>query len=351
MEPAVDKKRYAGLSLQRRWYADEVRWNAKLQSELLAKAFATVPREAFLGRGPWHILGETQLAQGLRGYTRTSDADPRHLNHNVLVAIDAKRGLNNGHPSFLASLIDQLNLKDGETAYHVGCGTGYYSAIIAEMVGKGGRVIAVDVDKTLARRARRNLEGYRHVEVVNADGFAHNPGHVDAILVNAGVTHLSQVWLRELRAKGRLVVPLTTKKGGQNSQGNTDQTKLACAIYFTRGDLSLCWGEEQVCRKPPKGSLYQRRCRKGSLIAVRRARTQSRLLVTWPRLLFVATSVMTELACRDEERKRHEIGRLPHNPLLPRTGHQRSASSTIIVARRRTRRWEPRTERWTRLRR
>jgi protein-L-isoaspartate(D-aspartate) O-methyltransferase len=210
MAPAVDKKRYADLSLQRRWYADEVRWNAKLQSERLAKAFATVPREAFLGRGPWHILGATQLA---RGYTRTSDADPRHLNHNVLVAIDARRSLNNGHPSFLASLIDQLNLKEGETAYHVGCGTGYYSAIIAEMVGKGGRVIAVEVDKTLARRARRNLEGYRHVEVVNADGFAHNPGRVDAILVNAGVTQLSQVWLKELRAKGRLVVPLTTKKG------------------------------------------------------------------------------------------------------------------------------------------
>jgi protein-L-isoaspartate(D-aspartate) O-methyltransferase len=210
MAPAVDKKRYADLRLQRRWYADEVSWNAKLQSERLARAFATVPREEFLGPGPWHILGATQLA---RGYTRTSDADPRHLNHNVLVAIDARRSLNNGHPSFLATLIDQLNLKDGETAYHVGCGTGYYSAIMAEMVGKGGRVIAVEVDKTLARRARRNLEAYRNVEVVNADGFAHNPGHVDAILVNAGVTHLSQVWLKELRAKGRLVVPLTTKKG------------------------------------------------------------------------------------------------------------------------------------------
>jgi protein-L-isoaspartate O-methyltransferase len=43
-------KRPADLSLQRRWYADEVRWNAKLQSERLATAFATVPREAFLGR-------------------------------------------------------------------------------------------------------------------------------------------------------------------------------------------------------------------------------------------------------------------------------------------------------------
>jgi protein-L-isoaspartate(D-aspartate) O-methyltransferase len=231
MAPGVDKKRYADLSLQRRWYADELRWDAKLQSERLVKAFATVPREAFLGRGPWLIHGDRQLAGG---YTRTADADPRHLNHNVLVAIDAKRSLNNGHPSFVASLIDQLDLKDGETAYHVGCGTGYYSAIIAEMVGKGGRVIAVEIDKTLARSARRNLEGYRHVEVVNADGFAHNPGRVDAILVNAGVTQLSQVWLKELRAKGRLVVPLTTKTG-RGSILKATQNKPNCHARFISG--------------------------------------------------------------------------------------------------------------------
>src|SRR4051812_38500531 len=99
------------LDLQRRWYAEEIRWNAKLQSERLVKAFATVPREDFLGRGPWHILSATKPGSG---YTKTSDADPAHLSHNVLVAIDAGRGLNNGHPSFLASLIDQLDLKDGE---------------------------------------------------------------------------------------------------------------------------------------------------------------------------------------------------------------------------------------------
>jgi protein-L-isoaspartate(D-aspartate) O-methyltransferase len=209
----IDNSRYVDLELQRRWYAEEIRWNAKLQSEPLVKAFATVPREKFLGRGPWHILSATQLG---RGYTRTSNADPRHVSHNVLVAIDAKRGLNNGHPSFLASLIDQLNLKDGETVYHVGCGTGYYSAIIAEVVGEQGRVIAVEADNVLARRARRNLKGYRQVEVLSADGFAHDPGRVDAILVNAGVTHPSPVWLRILKANGRLLVPLTlSNRGGQ----------------------------------------------------------------------------------------------------------------------------------------
>jgi protein-L-isoaspartate(D-aspartate) O-methyltransferase len=168
-----------------------------------------VPRESFLGRGPWHILGDRAFA---RGYATTGNSDPGHLSHNVLVAIDARRRLNNGLPSFLASLIDQLSIKAGETIYHVGCGTGYYSAIMAEMVGKNGRVIAVELDDALARRARRNLKGYREVEVISADGFTHDPGRVDAILVNAGVSHLSPVWPEILNSKGRLVVPLTTKK-------------------------------------------------------------------------------------------------------------------------------------------
>ena len=210
VNPAFDKQN-AALELQRRWYADELRWSAGLKSERLVEAFASVPREAFLGDGPWQLLSGTQ--PGI-GYTRTKDADPRHLSHNVLVAIDARRNLNNGHPSFLAWLIEQLDLKDGQGAYHVGAGTGYYSAILATMVGKRGRVVAIELDDALARRARQNLRGYRQVEVLVGDGFSHNPGPVDAILVNAGVNHLSGVWLEMLRAGGRLVVPLTLKNGG-----------------------------------------------------------------------------------------------------------------------------------------
>jgi protein-L-isoaspartate(D-aspartate) O-methyltransferase len=196
----------ATLKAQRRWYAEEIRWSAKLRSARLVEALASVPREGFLGRGPWQILGDKAFD---RGYAKTGN--PRHLYHNVLVAIDARRRprLNNGLPSFLASLIDQLDLKQGETVCHVGCGTGYYSAIMAEIVGKRGRVIAVEVDQALARRSRRNLRRYRQVDVIEADGFAHDPGKVDAILVNAGVTHLSQQWLQNLNRRGRLVAPLT----------------------------------------------------------------------------------------------------------------------------------------------
>ena len=88
----------------------------------------------------------------------------------MLVAIDPVRFLNNGQLSFLAFLIDALDLQEGEHVVHIGCGTGYYTAILAEIVGSTGRVTAIEIDAELATRARNNLAGLQHVEVVHADG-------------------------------------------------------------------------------------------------------------------------------------------------------------------------------------
>ena len=82
--------------------------------------------------------------------TRSTDADPAHLYHDVLVAIDPARRLNNGQPSYLAFCLDALDLREADCVLHVGCGVGYYTAIAAEVVGPGGRVIGVEIDADLA---------------------------------------------------------------------------------------------------------------------------------------------------------------------------------------------------------
>jgi len=43
-------------------------------------------------------------------------------------------------PSLVAALIGALELRAGDCVTHVGCGTGYYTAVIAEVVGAGGRI-------------------------------------------------------------------------------------------------------------------------------------------------------------------------------------------------------------------
>lgn len=205
----------------RRFYAEEVRFAANLNSAALIEAYARVARENFLGPAPWHVASPEQLGMAAMGlaagppYVEVNE--PRDLYHNVLVAIDAGRQLNNGQPSALAAWISALDLKAGNRVFHVGCGVGYYTAILAEVVGSGGSVVASEVDEQLAARASANLAGYKNVTVQAQDGAAVDPGGCDAMLINAGVTHPHLAWLEHLNVGGRLVVPLTAASGASST--------------------------------------------------------------------------------------------------------------------------------------
>src|SRR5438876_3471811 len=189
----------------RQFFAEEIRAVANIQTEALATAFAKVSREHFLGPGPWQIASPDARGSSIGGtaigttYCATDDADPRHLYHNILIAIDPSRQLNNGHPSTLASWLDALELKKGGRALHVGCGVGYYTAIIAEVVGSEGHVTGVEIDPDLAARARQNLAHLSHVEVVQTNGDDYNPQPADAIFINAGVTRPRAEWVDSLQ--------------------------------------------------------------------------------------------------------------------------------------------------------
>jgi protein-L-isoaspartate(D-aspartate) O-methyltransferase len=139
----------------------------------------------------------------------TPDADPRWLYHDMLVSIDAARQLNNGVPSLWARLLDRLDVGRGARVLQVGAGTGYYSAVLAELVGPDGRVIAVEHDGDLAARARGHLAAWPQVDAVAGDGRTHDPGEVDVVVVFAGSTHPAPLWLDRLAEGGRLLMPLT----------------------------------------------------------------------------------------------------------------------------------------------
>jgi protein-L-isoaspartate(D-aspartate) O-methyltransferase len=137
------------LDAIRRAYAEEVRAVAHLESQALVDAFARVPRERFLGPGPWQI--GRPLDRG-GPYRPTADGDPRHVYHDVLVGLDPDRQLNNGQPSALARWIEAAALAPGDAVLHIGCGVGYYTAILAELVGPHGRVVGREIDPALAAR-------------------------------------------------------------------------------------------------------------------------------------------------------------------------------------------------------
>lgn len=196
------------ITSARHAFAEELRYVAHIRCDRVVAAFAAVPREAFLGPPPWQIYDHER-----GGYWTISTSDPTALYHNVLIAIDAARELNNGHPEFWARLLDKLDIRQGERVFHLGAGVGYYTAIIAELVGPGGTVIAAEIDPVLAQRAQGNLAHWPNAHIAAADGAEFDPGPIDVIVVNAGATHPLPLWLTSLRPGGRLLVPLTADNG------------------------------------------------------------------------------------------------------------------------------------------
>jgi protein-L-isoaspartate(D-aspartate) O-methyltransferase len=196
----------------RRRYAAEIASAAGLTTPGLENAFASVPRETFLPPGPWTIVGERQAPR------QTPGDDPQFVYVNASVAIDRERQLFNGAPGFLGRMIDALALRPGGRVLHVGAGLGYYSAIIAHVVGPSGRVVAVEVDERLAQDARGRLASMPWVDVRCSDG-ASVDGPFDAILVNAGVTHPQDDWINALTPGGRMLLPLTVAMPGMGTLG------------------------------------------------------------------------------------------------------------------------------------
>jgi protein-L-isoaspartate(D-aspartate) O-methyltransferase len=192
----------------REYYAQLVTANGGTTDERVVAAFATTPREQFTGAGPWQVF-----AAAGRKYLETPSADLAYLYQDVLVGLAPERGINNGAPSLHARCLAALEPKPGETALHIGAGTGYYSAILAKLVGSSGSVIAYEIEEDLAESAIRNLSATPNVSVRQRSGAGESLPSADIAYVNAGATHPLDAWLDSLNPGGRLLFPLTPAVG------------------------------------------------------------------------------------------------------------------------------------------
>jgi protein-L-isoaspartate(D-aspartate) O-methyltransferase len=191
------------LKTVRRRYAEHIAALAETDWDELVRAFATVPRERFVGPGPWTIIGPALQRE------TTPDADPRRLYRNVLIALDEDKQLNNGQPQFWATLFDRLRPAPGERAVHVGAGGGYYTAILAELVAWNGWVTGIEYEPHLAAAAARSLADRPNVEVLAGDAHELVTEPADVIVASCGLDAVPIRWVRLLRDGGRLLVPLT----------------------------------------------------------------------------------------------------------------------------------------------
>lgn len=164
-------------------------------SSVVERAFRTVPRPLFVPEG-------TPLEVAY--HAGDSVAIKRERDGVIVSSISA--------PFIQARMIEQAGLGLGMSVLEIGSG-GCNAALLAEVVGPGGRVVSVDIDPEVTDRASARLDaaGYSsRVAVVQADAEHGVPElePVDVILVTVGAWDISPAWLEQLSEDGTIVVAL-----------------------------------------------------------------------------------------------------------------------------------------------
>lgn len=112
-------------------------------------------------------------------------------------------------PYIVAFMTEALKLQGTERVLEIGTGSGYQAAILAEIVKE---VYTIEIVPTLGKRAEQLLQrmGYKNVRVIIGDGYRGLPAKspFDAIIVTAAPDHIPQPLVDQLRAGGRLIIPV-----------------------------------------------------------------------------------------------------------------------------------------------
>ncbi len=187
----------------RRQLVEQLEADGCLTSPAVRGAFLAVPRERF--------LTEVAEREGLE----------RVYENRAIVTAKDERGIpssSSSQPSMMASMLERLDLRPGLRVLEIGAGTGYNAALLAKIVGAGGRVVSVELDPATARGARRRLASVEsRVKVVRGDGREGWPrgAPYDRIVVTASAPAVPRAWCDQLAEGGLLELPLVLRPTAQ----------------------------------------------------------------------------------------------------------------------------------------
>ena len=119
-------------------------------------------------------------------------------------------------PYIVALSTDLLRLTGSSVVLDVGTGSGYQAAVLAEIAAK---VYSIEIIPSLGNEARKRLEelGYGNIEVRIGDGYQGWPEKApfDAIVVTAAAPQVPPALVAQLKAGGRMVIPVGSSGGIQ----------------------------------------------------------------------------------------------------------------------------------------
>ena len=118
-------------------------------------------------------------------------------------------------PLVVAFMLELLDPQPGNKILDIGSGTGWTTALLAQIVGQKGKVIAIDIIPELVEFGKKNVEKYNFVKkgralFICADGSKgyEKEAPYDKILASASAETLPPVWKEQLKIEGRIVTPI-----------------------------------------------------------------------------------------------------------------------------------------------
>ncbi len=113
-------------------------------------------------------------------------------------------------PYTVALMTEALKVRAGQKILEIGAGSGYQAAILAEIVGPGGKVYTIELVDRLVYFAKENLKNYKNVKVILGDGSKGLPKQApfDRIIVTAAARQIPEKLFEQLKEKGRMVIPV-----------------------------------------------------------------------------------------------------------------------------------------------
>jgi protein-L-isoaspartate(D-aspartate) O-methyltransferase len=112
----------------------------------------------------------------------------------------------------ITRMLRLLDVQPGDHVLEIGTGSGYSTALLAELTGAHGSIVSIDVDPEMTQRATRLLTDaeYKQVLLVTADGregwFTHAP--FDRLIAWAAANEVPHAWRDQTRPSAVLVVPM-----------------------------------------------------------------------------------------------------------------------------------------------
>jgi protein-L-isoaspartate(D-aspartate) O-methyltransferase len=172
----------------------------------------------------WNLLKSSTILDAMRKVPREEFMPKEYVDYAYLetpfpIPGDGMQTISCPHSYPL--FYEVLELGSGDRFLEVGTGSGYGAALAREIVGKGGKVVSVEINEVTFRFAEGNLRrlGYDDIILVRADGSMgyHIEAPYTKVCVTADSPTVPPPLIEELAAPGRLVSPV-----GRNPDGSQD---------------------------------------------------------------------------------------------------------------------------------